>query len=115
MVGVDLPFDEPKNPDLIVQNDGDESPIEVVMRIEKILYPSIVQNPIDNTIYWNQYYQNRICSTDPSPFARYVATLVDPGKTLVDLGCGNGRDALFFADIGSVSYTHLTIESWILS
>lgn len=100
VVGVDLPFDEPKTPDLIVQNDGDESPIEVVMRIEKILYPSIVQNPIDNTIYWNQYYQNRICSTDPSPFARYVATLVDPGKTLVDLGCGNGRDALFFADIG---------------
>ena len=37
---------------------------------------------------------------DPSPFARYAATLVEPGRTLVDLGCGNGRDALYFASLG---------------
>ena len=59
-----------------------------------------MENPIDNRDYWNQYYNNRICSTEPSPFAQYVSTLVEPGKTLVDLGCGNGRDALFFAGQG---------------
>ena len=100
VVGVDLPFDEPKTPDLIVQNDGDRTPLELVEEIERVFYPNIVENPIDNTDYWNQYYCNRICSTEPSPFAQYVATLVEPGKTLVDLGCGNGRDALFFAQQG---------------
>ena len=54
----------------------------------------------DNTDYWNQYYHNRVCSTQPCPFAQYVATLVEPGKTLVDLGCGNGRDSLYFAQQG---------------
>lgn len=100
VVGVDLPFDEPKTPDLIIQNDGERTPLELVEEIERVFYPNIVENPIDNRDYWNQYYTNRICSTEPSPFAQYVSTLVEPGKTLVDLGCGNGRDALFFAQQG---------------
>ena len=100
VVGVDLPFDEPKFPDLIVQNDGDRTPLEQVEEIERVFYPNIVENPIDNTDYWNRYYHNRVCSTQPSPFARYVATLVEPGRTLVDLGCGNGRDSLYFAQQG---------------
>ena len=25
---------------------------------------------------------------------------MEPGRTLVDLGCGNGRDALYFASLG---------------
>lgn len=100
VVGIDLPFDEPKTPDLVIQNDGDRTPLELVEEIERIFYPNIVENPIDNRDYWNQYYNNRICSTEPSPFAQYVSTLVEPGKTLVDLGCGNGRDALFFAGQG---------------
>ena len=65
--------------------------------IERVLYPNIVENPIDNRDYWNRYYQDGLCPMDPSPFARYAATLVEPGRTLVDLGCGNGRDALYFA------------------
>lgn len=100
VVGVDLPFDEPKSPDLVVQNDGDRTPLEQVEEIERVFYPNIVENPIDNTDYWNQYYQNKVCSTQPSPFAQYVSTLVEPGKTMVDLGCGNGRDAIYFAGLG---------------
>ena len=100
VVGVDLPFDEPKSPDLVIQNDGDRTPLEQVEEIERVFYPNIVENPIDNTDYWNQYYQNQVCSTQPSPFARYVSTLVEPGRELVDLGCGNGRDALYFAGLG---------------
>lgn len=100
VVGVDLPFDEPKSPDLVIQNDGDRTPLEQVERIERLFYPCIVENPIDNTDYWNRYYQNKVCSTKPSPFAQYVSTLVEAGKNLVDLGCGNGRDALYFASLG---------------
>lgn len=100
VVGLDLPFDEPKQPDMIVQNDGDRTPLEQVEEIERVFYPNIVENPIDNTEYWNRYYQNKVCSTLPSPFAQYVSTLVEPGKTLVDLGCGNGRDAVYLAGQG---------------
>ncbi len=36
VVGVDLPFDEPKTPDVIVQNDGQETPEEIVARLEEM-------------------------------------------------------------------------------
>lgn len=100
VVGVDLPFDEPKASDLVVLNDGDRPPLTVVEEIERKLYPNIVENPIDNRVYWDQYYKNRVCSEKPSPFAQYVATLVQPGRHLVELGCGNGRDAVYFAGLG---------------
>lgn len=100
VVGIDLPFDEPKSPDLVIQNDGERTPLEQVEEMERVFYPNIVENPINNTDYWNQYYHNKVCSTKPSPFAQYIATLVEPGKQMVDLGCGNGRDTIFFAGLG---------------
>jgi adenylylsulfate kinase len=35
VVGVDLPFDEPKTPDLILENDGRETPLALVERAER--------------------------------------------------------------------------------
>jgi len=35
VVGLDLPFDEPQHSDVIVQNDGEESPKVIVERLEK--------------------------------------------------------------------------------
>lgn len=34
VVGVDLPFDEPKRPDIVVENDGTEPPEVIVKRLE---------------------------------------------------------------------------------
>ena len=100
VVGIDLPFEEPQSPDLVVPNDGGRTPLELVEELERVLYPNIVEDAVDNTAYWNQYYKNRVCSEEPSPFAQYVATLVEPGRRMVELGCGNGRDAVFFAAQG---------------
>lgn len=97
VVGIDLPFDEPQNPDIVLHNDGERTPLELVEQLERALYPNIVEDVVDNSAYWNQYYKNRVCSQEPSPFAQYVATLVESGKRMVELGCGNGRDAVFFA------------------
>lgn len=33
VVGVDLPWDEPESPDIVVQNDGQETPEEIVERL----------------------------------------------------------------------------------
>lgn len=35
MVGIDLPWDEPTNADIVVENDGSETPEAIVERIEK--------------------------------------------------------------------------------
>ena len=37
VVGVDLPWDEPKNPDVVIENDGQETPEAIVDRLEKQL------------------------------------------------------------------------------
>ena len=37
VVGVDLPFDEPKTPDIVIENDGGETPDEIVDRLEASL------------------------------------------------------------------------------
>lgn len=55
---------------------------------------------IDDSSYWDQYYQSGVCVTEPSLFAQFVAEKVNPGETLIDLGCGNGRDAVYFAEQG---------------
>ena len=48
VVGVDLPFDEPKNPDLVIQNDGEHTPLEVVEELEQALYHDVVETLADN-------------------------------------------------------------------
>ena len=54
-----------------------------------------------DTEYWNHYYLNNPPkSQDESLFAKFVSKYTEMGKRLVDLGCGNGRDSLFFHNIG---------------
>lgn len=36
LVGIDLPFDEPKHPDIVVQNDGSETPEAIVGRLTNL-------------------------------------------------------------------------------
>ncbi len=51
--------------------------------------------------YWNQYYAREHRDIlEPSSFARWCRQHFEPGQTLFELGCGNGRDALFFAREG---------------
>jgi adenylylsulfate kinase len=37
VVGVDLPYDEPKRPDFVIENDGGESPEQIVDQLELAL------------------------------------------------------------------------------
>ncbi len=46
--------------------------------------------------YWNKFYTKNI-TTEPSLFARFVLNYMEEGRSLLDIGCGNGRDSIFFA------------------
>lgn len=49
--------------------------------------------------YWKNIYSKQSEGEQPSLFARHIAETLDiEGKTLIELGCGNGRDAIFFAN-----------------
>jgi tellurite methyltransferase len=45
-----------------------------------------------------------VFGTAPSDFALEVARLVRPGDYVLDLGCGEGRDSVFFAARGAVVF-----------
>jgi SAM-dependent methyltransferase len=60
--------------------------------------------------YWSNFYSNHssLVPGNASSFAQFVHSWLDDhqittnGKTLVDLGCGTGRDTQFFAAMGKM-------------
>ena len=49
--------------------------------------------------HWSRFYNERH-TTIPSPFAVSVAVELKEPCRIIDIGCGNGRDSLFFANLG---------------
>jgi len=51
--------------------------------------------------YWENYYKDAQVEYQPSPFAQFVfSNYLGNGSSLLELGCGNGRDSLYFARHG---------------
>ncbi len=50
--------------------------------------------------YWNDYYSRASRKSPPSQFAAFVACEFGDHDLVVDVGCGNGRDTVFFAQLG---------------
>ena len=53
-----------------------------------------------NKNYWDRYYSKTIGIETPSTFASYVSDLMKKGESILELGCGNGRDSFYFAKKG---------------
>ncbi|WP_304123418.1 bifunctional 2-polyprenyl-6-hydroxyphenol methylase/3-demethylubiquinol 3-O-methyltransferase UbiG [Methanosphaera cuniculi] len=47
--------------------------------------------------YWKEYYRKNPNPVDPSTFAKFIIGFMEPEKKLIELGCGNGRDSVYFA------------------
>lgn len=50
--------------------------------------------------YWDDYYNKDKAPKEPSQFAMDILPYLEEDKNLVELGCGNGRDAFYFANNG---------------
>jgi len=94
-------YDEPAGADLIVDNHGLVSADDAAAQIVEYLgRTSARRADLGRTEHWD-----RFCATDrapitPSTFAQVVASQLAPAQRLVDVGCGNGRDAALFASLG---------------
>ena len=58
--------------------------------------------PEEKGEYWNQYYASRevMKLSAPSQFAAFAAQEAGDAHLIIEVGCGNGRDSLFFARHG---------------
>jgi tellurite methyltransferase len=50
--------------------------------------------------YWEKYYKDRKQPFPHSNFSGFVASYLSEGDSLVDCGCGNARDSVYFSKIG---------------
>lgn len=50
--------------------------------------------------HWGSFYAEDVAPKKPSQFAESVAAVLPHGTRLIEIGCGNGRDACFFAREG---------------
>ena len=50
-----------------------------------------------NNDFWNIFYKNKLAVSKPSNFAVFVKEFLNKySSTIVDVGCGNGRDLFYF-------------------
>ncbi len=90
----------PKNPDLSVINDGSVSVRKIVKRIEA-LSPTREDDYDRDCLYWNGYYRGLNGKlADPSDFAVEINKRLPSFSHIMELGCGNGRDSLYFLSQG---------------
>lgn len=54
----------------------------------------------DLSAYWDDYYRRVGPPSVPSQFAAFVCGEIPADSAIVDIGCGNGRDSLFFSTLG---------------
>ncbi|OMQ08164.1 adenylyl-sulfate kinase [[Flexibacter] sp. ATCC 35103] len=90
-------YDLPKKPDLIVENYNIEIN-EVANKIISFFFENTDQTkPSIRSKYWNEVYASNRSPGFPSDFAKHTIEKITSNETLLEIGCGNGRDSVYFA------------------
>lgn len=110
-------FEVPGAPDLTIDNFGVVTPEHTAhIILEKYLLnlntriiparSAVDGAELRNSIrsYWDGYYGQRDSAPSaPSMFAQFCREkFLDPGRAVLEIGCGNGRDAFYFAETNPV-------------
>ncbi|MBD5165433.1 MAG: methyltransferase domain-containing protein [Helicobacter sp.] len=100
-MGVDIAFVEPEA-HFVIDNSFLENLIENQQKLQErvnIFLSGLTK--IDDRVYWEKYYAIHHKIGESSLFAKTCMTnYFKKGQTLVELGCGNGRDSIYFAHNG---------------
>lgn len=101
VVGMDIEVEFPKNPDIVIRNDGSIGVKDCIKEIMNYTIPT-GDSVYRDVQYWNQYYNDNPTMPlgNESKFARDMLSYMSDGTSLIEFGCGNGRDSLFFASKG---------------
>lgn len=96
-------YDVPSSPDLTLHNlDGTDLNVLAAEIIST--FSSIHDDGADRgkSKYWDSFYAKRTGALKPSPFAVHVHGQIPEarGFDLLEVGCGNGRDSVYFAQAG---------------
>lgn len=51
-----------------------------------------------NEQYWKTFYDKKEAPQEPSSFARFCLKYIPNNYKIADMGCGNGRDTIFFKE-----------------
>lgn len=89
---------------LVLDNSAAVRPAELAARvIQSYIAKQQSDRSFGKAEHWNRFYRGGGGKLDPSPFAVHVAqSVVRPSSRVLEVGCGNGRDAAYFAGIGCV-------------
>ncbi len=114
IVGGDIKTEFPQHPDIVIINDENnnlDDSVKIILNYE----PVSINNSLRDRDYWNKFYASERALKAPSNFAKTVLDYMEKGKQLLELGCGNGRDSIFFAQNGinvtSVDESDVAIDS----
>lgn len=95
-------YDPPLNPDLVLNNYGTVTADAVAEQIASAYQRGIYRKNADKgrVDHWARFYSSGHAPSEPSSFAKDVAAKLSEPISLIEIGCGNGRDAAFFASLG---------------
>ena len=99
--GSDL-YDEPRDPDLVIDNLAPVSPDAAAALIVDFCetFESRGESDRGRRRHWANYYRDAAIPQLPSSFAESVLARLSANVRVLEIGCGNGRDAVFFAGAG---------------
>lgn len=57
-----------------------------------------------NKQHWDNFYKKGKAPLQPTEFAKFCLKYIRPKSILIDVGCGNGRDTIYFSKQKKISY-----------
>ena len=101
----DALYDIPDHVDLAVDNYGSSSPAKTAKKIvaffKEHMSKEIVHGDKGRAKHWDKFYKSGVAPSDPSPFALDAASKIEEDSVILEMGCGNGRDSRYFAQLGN--------------
>lgn len=91
-------YDEPNNADLTIDNYGDNDINYSAKKIVNFFINRIITEAArGRSSHWDNFYNKNIVQIEPSSFCSFVVPQLNKNDKLLEIGCGNGRDAIYFS------------------